>query len=294
MRKLFYLLFFISTSTAVFSQGITPTSLLYSNNMNMLNPAYAGFNKDHQINLGFRKQSYSMQEELQSQFVSYSRPFKGNLGLGLSIVNHKFFINRQTDIAVDASYKLKLNDLSNLSFGMKLGGVSYAIDYTSLGVVDPLLSTNVSSFNPLIGIGALLKGERYYLHVSIPNLLSNEIDKPKEDSTGAIISESTTQNQPMYFGGGYRFSVSKSIELTPSIFSRVLADTAMLVDIATLATFNDSFSFGLGYRLDTSIIGILNFKVFRKFSIGLAYESISSDFSTISSGSTEFTVSYIF
>ncbi len=294
MKKFLYLSVFICTSMSVFAQDIAQSFLLYSNNMNMLNPAYAGLSEGNLVSIGFRKQATDIQDAGQSQFLSYSRPIKGNLGLGLSIVNHEFFINKQTDIAIDASYKLQLNETMEVSVGMKLGGVSYAIDYTSLGVDDPLLNTNASSFNPLLGIGALLQGDRYYVHFSVPNLLSNEIEKPKEDGTGAVISEAVTQNQPLYFGGGYRFTLTETIELTPSVFSRVVADAPSLIDISTLATFNKRFSFGLGYRLDTSIIGSLNFAMFKNISIGYAYESITSDFSMVGSGSHEFTLSYGF
>ena len=294
MKKFLYLALFICTSIQVFSQDVAQSFLLYSNNMNMLNPAYAGLSGGNLVSFGFRKQTSDLQDDSMSQFLSYATPIKGNLGLGVSVVNHEFFINRQTDIAIDASYKLQLNEVMDLSLGMKLGGVSYAIDYTSLGVLDPLLNTNVSSFNPLLGIGALLQGERYYVHFSVPNLISNEIERPKEDSTGSVVSEAVTQNQPLYFGGGYRFTLTETIELTPSLFSRVVADTPSLIDISTLATFNKRFSFGLGCRLDTSIIGSLNFKVFENATIGCAFESITSDFSTIGSGSSEFTFSYSF
>jgi type IX secretion system PorP/SprF family membrane protein len=288
--KLFVLFLLITES--VLGQDAAPNYLMYRYNMNILNPAYAGVSDKTEVGIGFRKQSTDVQEDPTTQYGSFSKAFSNNLGLGLSIVSDNFFISSQTDIVIDMSYKLQLDRFTNLYFGMKAGGAFYAIDFNSLGVTDPLFSGNESTFSPLVGVGAYLKGERYYMNISTPNLVLSEVQKPKLNSVGDVVSESTKDKFHMYIGGGYRFLVSETIDLTPSFFSRIVTGEEVLLDISATADFSNLVEAGLTYRVDTSVIFSLLLKVINNTHFGYAYEYSTSDFSAMSSGAHEFVVKF--
>lgn len=294
MRNSYLVAILLFFSLTLKAQETAPSFLLYAYNMNMLNPAYAGSTEQSEINLGFRRQSLDLQDDPVTQFLSYSQALKNNLGIGLSFINDKVFISRQTDVVIDVSYKLQVARETNLYFGLKAGGAFYAIDFNSLGVEDPLFSANENTFSPTLGVGTYLKGERYFVQLSVPNLILSDVQKPKLDNNGQVISESVSEKMHLYFGGGYRFSVSETIDITPSVFSRVVTDEQMLFDISTMADFSNKVEATLTYRLDTSVIGSVMLKLIDNTYFGYGYEAPTSDYSGIAAGSHEFLVRFKF
>lgn len=280
-------------SATVIAQETAPNFLSYRYNMNMLNPAYAGVDEKQELNLGFRRESYGLQNDPVTQFVSYSRSLKKNLGIGLSIVNDKTFISKQTDIVIDLSYKLQLDRKTDLYFGMKAGGVVNNIDFASLELNDPIFGSSISSFNPTMGVGAHIKGERFYLDLSVPNLLLSDVQKPVMDNIGEY-TETVNAKLHLYLGGGYRISVSEKLDLTPSIFTRIVADQDALIDISTVADISNLVEAGVTYRVGTSFIGSVMLKLIENTHFGYAYESVTSDFSNVSRGTHEFILRFKF
>lgn len=292
MTKIKILILCLLIGGSIKAQETAPNYLMYRYNMNILNPAYAGVSDDTEIGVGFRKQATDFDAAAATQYASFSTGLGNNLGIGVSIINDKVFITKETSTVIDLSYKLQMDRTTNLYFGMKAGGGFHTIDYNSLGVNDPLFSGNESTFSPLIGLGAYLKGERYYVSISSPNLILSEIQVPKEDSNRNVISESIQEKLHVYIGGGYRLSLSETIDITPSIFSRMVTDEDLLLDISTVADFSNKIEVGVTYRLNTSIIGSLMLKVVKNTSFGYAYESITSEYSAVSSGTHEFVVKF--
>lgn len=279
-------------TTLVSAQETAPKYLMYRYTMNILNPAYAGVSEKTEAAIGFRKQTMNAQEDPTTQYASFSKIVSDRLGLGLSIVNDKVFIAAQTDFVIDASYKLQLDRYTNLYFGMKAGGAFYSMDYNSLGVNDPLFSSNESTFSPIVGVGAYLKSERYFVNISFPNLVLSEIQKPKTNSQGTIVSEGVSEKLHMYIGGGYRFLLSETIDLTPSVFSRIVAGDAMMLDVSATADYLNLVEAGLTYRHNTSMIFSVLLKVIESTYFGYAYESPISDYSNTTAGSHEFVVKF--
>ncbi len=294
MKTIRILVLFVLVSMSMSAQETAPSFLLYKYNMNILNPAYAGTMESSELNLGFRRRSLGLQDDPVSQMASFSKYYKKNIGLGLSIINDKNFISKQTDFAVDISYKLKLDMFTNLYFGMKAGGAMHSINFSSLNVVDPLFGENVSKFNPLVGVGAYLKGERYYVNLSSPNLLLSGVQKAKLNDAGNIISESSKEKLHLYFGGGYRFTVNQNLDITPSIFSRVVEGESALIDVSATADISELIEIGATYRTNTSIIGSVLLKLIENTHFGYAYESITTDLGAISKGTHEFVIRFKF
>jgi type IX secretion system PorP/SprF family membrane protein len=293
MKNIKLILIVVLFSATMFAQETTPNFLSYKYNMNMLNPAYAGVDGKQEVNLGFRKESLGLQDDPVTQFLSYSRGLNKNLGIGLSVINDKTFINKETNIAVDVSYKLQLNETTDFYFGMKAGGSMYTIDFASLGVNDPIYGANVSTFNPMVGVGAHLEGERYYFDVSVPNVLLSDVQKPVLDDMGEY-TESVTEKLHLYLGTGYRFSISENFDITPSVFTRIVSDQDALIDLSATADISKIVEAGVTYRVGTSFIGSVLLKIIDNTQFGYAYESVTSDFSTISTGTHEFILRFSF
>ena len=292
MRVISLVLVSLFFASSVFAQDTAPNYLLYRYNMNILNPAYAGVSEKTTINVGFRKQQLGFDSNSGTQYISFSKGFKRNIGFGVSILNTRLNITKKTTSTAEVSYKVQLDQATYLYFGIKAGGAFYGIDYTSLGVNDPLFSANVSTFSPIIGIGAYLKGERYFVNISSPNLVLSAIEKPKTDNIGNDVSEKVRDRLHIYIGGGYRFSLTENIDLKPSVFSSIVSDKEMLLDISTIADFSNKIELGLTYRVNNSFVGSFLLKVLKKTSFGYAYEATTSNYSALSSGTHEFLVRF--
>jgi len=173
--------------TAVTAQQ-DPNFIFYRYNMNVINPAYAGSvvkqevgsvpKRVTQLGLNLRSQWSGVQGAPETQSIFFSTGLAKNLGFGVSVINDRTFIENQTWITADFSYKVKFNENTNLFLGVKAGGNSYNANLdglTSFGIAaDPSTSDIQGVFNPTFGLGALLQGERFFVTVSVPNVLTSE------------------------------------------------------------------------------------------------------------------------
>ena len=97
---------------------------LYRYNMNVINPAYAGALGKNVFAFTSRRQWSSMQDAPSHLAFSYSSERANNVGLGLSVVSDKVFIEQQTFAYADFSYKLDMES-TQLYLGLKAGGNFY-------------------------------------------------------------------------------------------------------------------------------------------------------------------------
>lgn len=90
--------------------------------MNVINPAYAGAENSNSFSFNSRQQWSSVQDAPSTLAFSYSSARKNNVGLGISVVSDKVFVEQQTSANVDFSYRLQTNESTQLFLGIKAGG----------------------------------------------------------------------------------------------------------------------------------------------------------------------------
>ena len=260
-----------------------PSYTLYQYNMNIINPAYAGINGYSEINLNYRSQWTNLDGSPRTQSLSFGTPMNDKMGLGLSIVNDKVFVLKQTDVYIDYSYKIQVSDSTNLYLGLKAGGAFIDIDLNSLGIMnDPVFSENVSRFNPNVGLGFYLKGKKYYLNLSAPSLLKSK----RYEKDGVVVTNATDELH-LYAGIGYTFNVSQDVQLTPSLLSRFVTGAPASVDLTATTSFSDKMDIGLSYRISESVSVLGLFKISNWIQLGYAYEMTTSEVKDYSKGSHE-------
>ena len=161
-------------SSALFAQQES-TFTLYRYHMNMVNPAYAGVDGQTVITGSVRRQWTGINDAPSTQAVSFGTSMGKNLGLGISVVNDKVSVEKQNVVGVDFSYKVKVDAVADLYLGVKAGGAFYDVNPTGLIQVpgDRSLEPE-STFNPNIGVGALLKSKSFFMSLSIPTLINSE------------------------------------------------------------------------------------------------------------------------
>lgn len=247
----------------------------YFQNMNIVNPAYAGVDNETVITSGIRSQWTGIAEAPETQTLAISTYLGKNVGLGISMVRDKTFIEKQTFLGLDFSYKLALSNGMDLYFGIKAGGNFYDVNTTGLETyslqADPSLF-GISNFNPNIGTGLLLKTNNWYLSLSVPRLLNTERSR-NEDGIATV----ATDRPHFYATFGYDFKLNEtgSILMKPSTFFRYVDGAPISMDFNNMLSFNDKFSIGGTFRTDNSYAAIASITFKKKFTFGFAYETSS-------------------
>ena len=154
--------------------------------MNLINPAYAGSEGSHVFSLTSRNQWDTIDYSPKTTGFSYSMATNKNVGLGVSVISDKIFIENQTTLTIDFSYKLTLSNESALFLGIKGGGNSYSADPTPLegftNIPDPAQKT-LSRFNPNMGVGFLLKMNQSRERKRAQDEVRSSAAKPSDAST---------------------------------------------------------------------------------------------------------------
>ncbi|MDO1501935.1 type IX secretion system membrane protein PorP/SprF [Winogradskyella maritima] len=259
-----------------------PNYALYRYTMNAINPAYAGADGFANLTTNFRSQWSGVQSAPETQTLFYSQPLGNNLGIGLSFVNDQVFVEQNTSFNIDFSYKLQMNEETNLFFGIKAGGSSYSIDRDKFGnfqtADDPALGNIDTGFRPNFGAGLYLMNEKYFLSVSVPHILLSERIS-NDNGTVSVANEKAH----FYFSGGYNFDISEDVEFRPSAMARLVSGAPISADFTAAFRFIDRIEVGAMYRTDSAWAGVAMLSLADWFDLGYAYEASSQD--VVSNGS---------
>jgi len=240
---------------------------LYKYNMQVINPAFAGSEKNDFVTILNRTQWLSEKDSPQTNAFSFSSKRRNNVGLGLSVVSDKVFIEKQTFSYVDFSYNLKLNEKSDLFLGLKAGGNFYRSspllleDYIS--IPDPS-QQEFRRFNANLGVGLLINNPSYWVSFSIPRIFN-----VKRDDDLSIGAKDRVHS---YLGTGLNLSLNKNFILKPAILLRKVVTLPLSADFSTFLSFENKVDFGLAYRTNSSFSGMALIKIFDSLNLGYAYE----------------------
>ncbi|MBA4746893.1 MAG: type IX secretion system membrane protein PorP/SprF [Muricauda sp.] len=249
-----------------------PNYTFYRYNMNIYNPAFAGSSEAAELSLGIRSQWAGVEGAPESQSAIFGMPMGRNVGLGVSILNDRTFIEQQTWMAIDVSYHIRLDEDHRLYFGIKGSANSY--DANTNGLVtygvgqDGTLMDYDSRFTPNVGAGVYLKHDRYFASLSAPKLLTP--DRLQERDGNAYLG---TDRMHAYLSGGYTLLLGKTLDLKTMGMLRYVDASPISVELTGILDFGERFEFGASYRYDESISGLFLFNINNGFNLGYAYET---------------------
>ena len=245
---------------------------LYRYQMNIINPAYAGAEGKDVLSLTSRNQWMNIDNAPRTLVMSFSSERKKNLGLGISIESDKVFIENQTFMYIDFSYKLQINETTKLFLGLKGGGNFYKADTEEListsNYLDPS-KISLSRFNPNFGAGLYLKGEKLWLSLSIPRFF-----KVKRDKDMMISAKERIHN---YIGMGYSFDISKDFEMKPGIMLRKVKGLPLNKEINNFLEYKNKYEIGVSLVLNSSFSVMSLINISKGIDLGYAYQTPSGN-----------------
>ncbi len=264
----------------------------YMHNTNVINPAYAGSRNVLSINGTYRTQWQGLAGAPKTQTLSIHSPMTEKVGLGLSIVRDEIGPASETYIAGDFSYTLPLNNGNTMfSFGMKAGIHTLNVDFTKLNIYNPtdgLLQDNVTNKrSPIIGVGAYLYDEKWYVGISAPNILKTEHFRQSSLSTAA-------ESLHLYAIGGYVFDINPNLQFKPAMLVKMAKGSPLAVDASANFLINQKFRVGASYRLNAAVSALMGFQVSKSMMLGYAYDYDTTDIGNYNSGSHELLIRFEF
>ena len=114
----------------------------------------------------------------------------------------------------------------------------------------------------------------------MPNILNSV----HLDASGTEIGSET---QHLFGAAGYVFDLSENFKLKPHGIVKYASDAPISFDVNANLFMYDIVEVGVGYRLDDSFSGMVNFLITPNVRIGYAYDSIMSELDIVTNSSHE-------
>ena len=286
MKKIFFAFLVGLIALTKVSAQQDPHYTQYMYNMNVINPAYAGSKENLAVGLLFRKQWVQLEDSPTTFTATGHSPVGKNVGIGLSFISDRIGPVKESNITSDFSYTLNLGGENRLAFGLKAGFSLLQIDYateiapTLQNINDPLFGANSSRTNLNIGTGVFYYTNKYYLALSVPNML-NAVHL---DFNGKKYGSDV---QHYFVTGGYVFDLNPNLKFKPFFLVKSAFNAPTSFDISTNFLMFDKLELGASYRYQDAISGLVNFKISDGLRIGYAYDHVISDISKVSPSSHE-------
>lgn len=290
MKKIYIIILVFLLSYQMQAQQ-DPQYTQYMYNMNVVNPAYAGSYEGVAIGLLYRSQWVGLEGAPKTGTLAIHSPVGKRVGLGMSLINDEIGPVRETNAYADFSYTLPMGADNKLAFGVKAGATFHKIgisevDIDVIDAGDPFFAENIDEVTPNVGAGVYFyKPNKYYVSVSVPNILN----ATHLDAGGTKIGSET---QHLFAAVGYVFDLSENFKLKPHALLKTAFSSPMSFDVNANLFMYDFVEVGVGYRLEDSFSGMVNFRVAPNLRVGYAYDSIQSDLNYATSSSHEVFINF--
>ncbi len=286
MKKLYLAIILVVLTVVDLQAQQDPHYTQYMYNMNVINPAYAGSKENLSIGMLYRKQWVEIEDAPTTATFSGHAPVGKNVGLGLSAISDKIGPVEENNIYGDFSYTLQLGGEHKLAFGLKAGltlhqvGLYSDINHTLPDQNDPAFAQNTSNSYFNLGSGLFYYTNKYYLALSVPNMMKSKHLDFNGREFGSEVSH-------YFLTGGYVFDVSENIKFKPFFMMKSAFNAPTSLDLSSNFLFNQKFEAGITYRLEDSFGAMINYAISPNVKLGYAYDHIVSDLNVTTPSSHE-------
>lgn len=293
ISKIRHILFaaLLAVSAARAQQDPQYTHYMY--NMSVINPAYAT-DAPGTINLGglYRTQWVGAVGAPKTVNVFGHMPVGKRLEAGLSVVSDEIGdVVKENNIFADIAYVIPVGESTKLSFGVKAGMTFFDADFNGFQysdtAPDPAFAENIHQFFPNLGVGTFLFGEQYYVGLSAPNLL-----RTKHLEHQDAISTIGVEEIHYFLTGGYVFNLDDRWKLKPAFMAKGVSGAPLSLDVTANTLYNNFIEFGVGYRWDDSVAGLVSVYATPQLRIGYSYDYTLSNLGNFNSGTHEIFILY--
>lgn len=274
LQRTFYTLAIVVSGVSAHAQQ-DPQFTQYMFNSIYVTPAFAGVEGVTQLTAIHRSQWLGYESSFNdggaptTQLISFTSPiYKLKSGFGVYAINDKLGPQNNIEAHAMYAYHLGLKD-SKLSFGVKVGFYSQAINYDQYRAIhpdDPLLSGKEgkeSQIRPDLGFGLFYRAEKFYLGAGINHLTRAEFDFGVNQARNALENH-------LNFTGGYFYEVNFDLTLMPTVLLKTDFKEYSF-DLGVIATVKDKMWAGLSFRQSEAANVLLGYSFLKDQSLKLGY-----------------------
>ena len=290
-----FILFFVISLVSLFGysqQDSQYTQYMY--NTNNVNPAYAGSRDVLSIFGMYRTQWVGLDGAPDTGVFSLHSPVSERVGLGLTFVNDRIGASDESTMSIDFSYSIPVSDDYKLAFGLKGTAHLLNVDYSKLNWYnpnDPLNNNIQNRFSPNVGAGVYLYSEKFYVGLSVPNMLET---KHYDDDVRMTTQTLASERMHGYLITGYVFDLTSDIKFKPAVLAKAVKGAPLQTDVTANFMFDEKFVLGVAWRWDAAVSGLAGFQVNDNWFIGYAYDAETTKLANYNSGSHEIFLRYEF
>lgn len=274
----------------------------YMFNEMFINPAYAGSKEAMSATLLHRQQWVNFPGRPITTSFSLHGPVQGNkMGLGLSILNEKIGVLNRSLVYGSYAYRVKIDEKNTFSMGLmggfesqlnKFGNVKVSNDGSAQA--DPQFTQNTSNVvAPNFGAGLYYSSKSYYVGLSIPRLVDNEVKFSYAGSTVKVTSI-TPDKFTYYLTGGYMFIINEDLKLRASSMIKAVKNAPAQIDLGGTLLIKDLLWAGISYRSKSSISALLGVQATKQLFVCYSYDYGVNKIQQSSQGSHEIILNYLF
>jgi len=297
MKRIITLLLVLSGLEMAYGQQDVLVSQ-YMFNPLLLNPAYSG-SKDYMMaTLLYRKQWVDFKGAPESQVASLHGPLGlTNFGWGGIVSHDKIGVTNRTDVYANAAYHLPVGKKVKLGVGLRAGGGFFSYKNSDLVYWDPddpaFSGDKVSRFLPNIGAGALLYSDKFYLGLSVPNVIAYDSSKSLsvDVRSGKVVPHEVRH---YYATVGAAFELNPDVVMRPSVLVKYVDNAPVEADFNLNFLLMQTLWLGGSYRTGDSFVALIELQLTRQWRLGYAYDFTFTDVKSYSSGSHEIMLGYDF
>lgn len=305
MKKIIILIVLVLACVFTHAQQDAQVSQNFFNKLDV-NPGFAGMNKEYCATVIGRDQWLSF-PGLPQTFLFSGDAYLPSIGggLGLTVMDDHLGFERTCFIKLAYSYHIIVGP-GILGIGPEIGYYQKSLitngwvapdGSTSNGlggstITDPNIPTNgVSNGTYDLGFGAYYETPHgLFIGISSSHL-------PAQTIKGALATYQYDVARHYYIMAGYTYNASAQWDIKPDLFIESDASSTQF-QIDARAEYNKLIWFGVGYRMQDAVIGMVgfNYAVSPKtnLKIGYSYDFTTSEIHSSSSGSHEIALQFCF
>ncbi|MFN3875928.1 MAG: PorP/SprF family type IX secretion system membrane protein [Flavobacteriales bacterium] len=165
-----------------------------------------------------------------------------------------------------------------------MGANLYQADLAALATVDPdAANVNVrGQALPNFGFGLFWHAPAWYLGISAPKLLENDIDAVP--AAGIVTA---VERRHWFLIGGHVIDIDRSVKFRPSVMARMVQGAPLSVDVNANFLFRERIWLGAMYRLGNSFGLLGQYQVNDQFRVGYAFDLTTTRLGAYNAGTHE-------
>jgi type IX secretion system PorP/SprF family membrane protein len=290
MKKLVILIFLFAgiysfaQQDALFSQ--------YMFNQLVINPAYAGTSDVLNFTAVGRKQWVIDGGPKTLTFSVHSPLRYSKVGLGLYCYTDILGPQQSSGVITAYSYKIRVGEKGNLSFGLQVGILHSDIDWSIVKMPDGndivYFAQMKKKVIPDANFGLYYYTDKFYVGVSSKHLFEQEFSK--QSFNGQTVYGNLLRH--FYGMAGVAIPIGDRVVLKPSAMVKYVHNAPVQVDINASVLLFETIWLGVSYRTERQAVAIAELLFGKGFKIGYSYDVFLNELAQYNKGAHEIMIGY--